>query len=87
MTSSRNNMKKIAIMGARGCVGKALTAHLQDKYTVYPNTREQFSLLDEQAVMEYFEKENIDVVFHCANQGGSRKTGYDVASPDVIGNN
>ncbi len=32
-------------------------------------------------------KENIDVVFHCANQGGSRKTGYDVAAPDVIGNN
>ena len=80
-------MKKIAIMGARGFVGKALTAHLQDKYTVYPITREQFSLLDEQAVMEFFEKENIDVVFHCANQGGSRKTGYDVAAPDVIGNN
>ena len=32
MTSRRNNMKKIAIMGARGFVGKALTAHLQDKY-------------------------------------------------------
>ena len=87
MTSRRNNMKKIAIMGARGFVGKALTAHLQDKYTVYPITREQFSLLDEQAVTEFFEKENIDVVFHCANQGGSRKTGYDVAAPDVIGNN
>ena len=55
-------MKKIAIMGARGFVGKALTAHLQDKYTVYPITREQFSLLDEQAVTEFFEKENIDVV-------------------------
>ena len=80
-------MKKIAIMGARGFVGKALTAHLQDKYTVCPITREQFSLLDEQAVTEFFERENIDVVFHCANQGGSRKTGYDVAAPDVIGNN
>ena len=55
MTSRRNNMKKIAIMGARGFVGKALTAHLQDKYTVYPITREQFSLLDEQAVTEFFE--------------------------------
>lgn len=49
-------MKKIAIMGARGFVGKALTAHLQDKYTVYPITREQFSLLDEQAVTEFLRK-------------------------------
>ena len=43
--------------------------------------------LKEKGVEVFFEKENIDVVFHCANQGGSRKTGYDVAAPDVIGNN
>lgn len=80
-------MKKIAIMGARGFVGKALTDHLQKQYTVFPITRNDFSLLDEEKIREFFEKEKIDVVFHCANQGGSRKTGYDEAAPDVIGNN
>lgn len=80
-------MKKIAIMGARGFVGKSLTEHLQEGYSVYPITRNEFSLLDENAVKEFIEKEKIDVVIHCANQGGSRKTGYDVQAPDVIGNN
>ena len=39
MTARENNMKELAIIGAIGVVGKALTAHLQDKYTVYPITR------------------------------------------------
>lgn len=83
----RFQMKKIAIMGARGFVGKALTQHLRDRYEVYPITREQFSLLDDHKITEFFEREKIDVIFHCANQGGSRKTAYDTAAPDVIGNN
>ena len=83
-------MKKIAIMGARGFVGKALTNHFKDKYEVYPITRQEFSLLDEQAIARFLKEKEIDVIFHCANQGGSRKTGYDTtnqAPPDVIGNN
>lgn len=80
-------MKKIAIFGARGFVGKSLIEHLKDGYSIFPITRNEFSILDEDAVKEFFEKEKIDVVIHCANQGGSRKTGYDVQAPDVIGNN
>lgn len=80
-------MKKIAIMGARGFVGKSLSEYLRERYEVYPITREQFSILDENAVKQFLEEKNIDVIIHCANQGGSRKTGYDVRTPDVIGNN
>lgn len=80
-------MKKIAIMGSRGFVGRNLTEHLKDKYELYPITREQFSLLDEKEVKCFFERKRIDVVIDCANQGGSRKTGYDKEKSDIIGNN
>lgn len=80
-------MKKIAILGSRGFVGRNLNEYLKDKYEVYPITREQFSVLDEKEVKCFFEKEKIDVVIHCANQGGSRKTGYDREKSDVVGTN
>lgn len=80
-------MKKIAIMGARGFVGKNLTEHFQNKYEVYPITRKEVDLLDFESVKHFFEIHEIDAVFNCMNQGGSRKTGYDSASVDVIGNN
>lgn len=77
-------MKNIAIMGARGFVGKNLTEYLQSKYSVFPVTRKNFSLLDETAVKEFIEDNKIDIIIHCANEGGSRKS-EDRA--DVIGNN
>lgn len=80
-------MKRVAIMGARGFVGKSLTEYLKDKYSVFPITREQFSLLDGDAVAAFVEKENIDVMIHCANQGGSRKEGYDAGASAIIENN
>jgi len=80
-------MKKIAIIGAKGFVGSNLYEYLKDKYEVYPITREQFSVLDEKEVNSFFDGKKIDVVIHCANQGGSRKTGYDQEKLDIIGNN
>ena len=46
-------MKKIAILGAGGFVGRSLTAHLKDKYEVLPITRRNFSLLDDVAVENF----------------------------------
>lgn len=80
-------MKKIAIMGAGGFVGRNLTECFKDKYEIYPITRKQFNILDEKEVKCFFEKKKIDVVIHCANEGGSRKTGYDKDKSDLIGNN
>ena len=80
-------MKRIAVMGARGFVGRNLVEHLNGRYEVHPITRDQFNLLDEKAVKGFFESLEIDVVIHCANQGGSRKTAYDQENTDVIGNN
>lgn len=79
-------MKRIAILGAGGFVGRNLVDHLNGRYEIYPITRNQFSLLNEAAVKNFFDVNAIDVVIHCANQGGSRKTGY-TEKTDVIGIN
>ncbi len=77
-------MKKVAIMGARGFVGKHLTEHLKNKYLVFPVTRDDFSLLDEDKVKHFIESKQIDIIIHCANEGGSRKANYET---DVVKNN
>lgn len=73
-------MKNIAIMGARGFVGKSLVNYWTndfsktEKYKVFPVTRDNFSLLDYKAVKNFLKENKIDIVIHCANEGGSRKT-------------
>ena len=82
-------MKKIAIFGAGGFVGRSLTDYFgkkQDKYEVLPVTRKQFSLLDENAVSDFIGREKPDILIHCANEGGARKGGYAEAT-DIVGNN
>lgn len=80
-------MKKVAILGARGFVGRSLTEYLSPFCEVFPITRKEIDLLDSEAVKGFFAEHQIDVVFNCMNQGGSRKTGYDTQKADVIGNN
>jgi len=79
-------MKKIAILGAGGFVGRSLTAYLADKYEVLPVTRKNFSLLDEKAVENFINTEKPDVIINCANEGGARKGGYSEAT-DIVANN
>ncbi len=79
-------MKKIAILGAGGFVGKSLTAHLKDKYEVLPITRRNFSLLDGDAVENFIKTEKPDVIINCANEGGARKGGYSEQT-DIVANN
>ena len=79
-------MKKTAILGAGGFVGRSLTAYLADKYEVLPVTRKNFSLLDEKAVENFIKTEKPDVIINCANEGGARKGGYSEAT-DIVANN
>ena len=43
-------MKNVAILGARGFVGKSLIKYLDGRYNVLPITRADFNLLDSDAV-------------------------------------
>lgn len=79
-------MKKIAILGAGGFVGRSLTAYFNGKYEVLPVTRRNFSLLDECAVESFINNEKPQVIINCANEGGARKGGYS-ESTDIVANN
>lgn len=80
-------MKNIAVLGARGFIGKNTVHYLEKccKYNVIAVTRDNVDLLNGEAVKAFLENEKIDVAIHCANQGGTRKDQN--GKSDVIGNN
>lgn len=80
-------MKKIFITGSAGFVGKNLTERLANKYEVIPLKRGDINLLEEKNVKDFFNKHRPDILFHCANHGGSRVTGYDKGDNDITMNN
>lgn len=57
---------KIAVLGARGFVGRNITDHLAQIYTVVPVTRNTLDLLDPIAVRNFLQTYNFDVVVNCA---------------------
>lgn len=57
---------KIAVLGARGFVGRNLTIHLSDKHEVIPVTRETLDMLDPIAVRGFLKEHIFDVVINCA---------------------
>ena len=57
-------MSRIAILGARGFVGKNLVEHLTGKHTVFAITRNEIDLLDEIAVQEFLKEQKIEVVIN-----------------------
>src|SRR5574344_40929 len=70
-------MKTIAIMG-NGFVGTNVYNYFKEKGdNVIMASIDDFSFMDEHAVKDFFSKNKVDVVVHCANYGGSRLTGYD----------
>lgn len=68
-------VKTILITGSSGFIGKNLVEYLSKKheYNVLAPAHSELELLDDNAVREFFEKNNVDVVIHAANFGGSRK--------------
>ena len=72
-------MKKIAVLGAGGFVGRSLTEYFSadgNSFEVIPVTRKQVDLLDASGVCEFIKSSRPDAVINCASCGGSRKNGY-----------
>jgi GDP-L-fucose synthase len=63
---------KILVTGANGYIGKSLYNALKDKYEVIAITRQDFDLIDVEAMIKFFNGKYFDVVLHCAVVGGSR---------------
>lgn len=80
-------MKNIVITGSGGFIGKNLTEYLGYKYNVYSVSHNDLDLLNMDKAMEFFQNRNVDVIIHCANEGGSRKTAYDIGKNNVVENN
>jgi GDP-L-fucose synthase len=86
------NKKNILITGGKGFIGKNLaefltTKEYQGKYSIFSPGHSELELLDSDSVTEFLEKNSIDIIIHCANVGGTRKTSYDCGKTDVVSRN
>ena len=57
---------KIAILGARGFIGKSLIPFLQSHHTLTPVTRDLLDLTDFVSVQKFLDQEQFDAVVNCA---------------------
>ena len=65
--------KNLLITGSTGFVGKNITGAFKDTYNLFTPNHKDLDLLDQMAVRQYFLRNDIDTVIHCANFGGTRK--------------
>lgn len=80
-------MKHVLITGAGGFVGRNLSEHLTGRCHVYPLRHRELDLLDDAAVADFFARNRVDMVLHCAVLGGSRLTNYDSGATDIVEKN
>ena len=69
-------MKKIAVFGANGFIGKNVAESLSNKYFLLTPTRNEVDLTQEAKVDRFFKSNRVDIVINCAVVGGSRKEEY-----------
>ena len=69
-------MRRMVVTGAGGFIGSNTVQYFQslDGYEAIGLTHGQLDLLDAVAVSQFFEGIQADIVVHCANQGGNRKS-------------
>lgn len=58
---------KIAVLGARGFVGRNIAEHFLHNHTVIPVTRDTLDLLNSQSVKSFLKREKFDVIVNCAS--------------------
>ena len=64
---------RIFITGASGFIGKTACEYFEEKNDIFAPAHSELELLDADAVQNYVEKNDIDVILHCANRGGRRE--------------
>lgn len=60
-------MRKVLLTGGSGFIGRNIKDHLSEICELYTPTRQELNLLDEQAVQDYLQYRQIDIVVHAAN--------------------
>lgn len=60
-------MKKLLLTGRTGFIGRNILATLEESFDVIAPVRQDVDLLDDSAVVHYLNREQFDLVLHCAN--------------------
>jgi GDP-L-fucose synthase len=80
--------QKVFITGSNGFLGRNLKEYWSSAGAeVAAPVRAELNLLDSSSVSRFVTSFSPDIVLHCANTGGTRKTGYDAGSADVVSDN
>jgi UDP-glucose 4-epimerase len=66
--------KTILITGSSGFIGKNIAESLRSQFTLLTPSHKELNLLSQSDVHNFFLKNDIETVIHCANFGGTRKT-------------
>jgi len=66
--------KTLLITGSSGFIGKNIVQSLRQNFTLLTPSHNELDLLSQFEVHQFFLKNDIDTVIHCANFGGTRKT-------------
>lgn len=77
-------MKKIFLTGGSGFIGRNIIETFSKDYNILSPSHKELDLLDTSAVDDFFKKNTIDIVIHCANIGGLRNS---LVSDDLVKTN
>lgn len=73
-------IQNILITGTGGFIGKNLKRCLETKYTILAPRSYELDLTKSKKVKEYFQKNKVDFIIHCASIGGARGVEDDPAT-------
>jgi len=62
----------ILLTGGSGFIGRNIIEHLSPKYRIFAPSHQELDLLNEVAVKQYFQRNQIDIVIHSAVKPGHR---------------
>jgi len=66
------NKPNILLTGGSGFIGRNIIEQRKNAYNIISPSHKELDLLDTEKVHDFFKKNKIDIVLHCANIGGLR---------------